>query len=255
MRSASRQRILGAFVACAMAASAAAGPSAWPQSASDVNSFVGKLYIIRGRGSVNEIKIRASEVTKPQGQCDKAVAVDSVSQSANELRLVLVPMGGVRYPKGSSVCPMVPSQIRVTISEIQDSGPASAAAVMHDFLLMPESYMESLGDKFEYQGGDSPDLPVAAQSTPNLTQPKIVLMVDPAYTDAARRAKVSGTAVAEVTIGRDGHLYSASLLRDPGYGLGEQTLRVLGLWRFAPATVDGKPVALRVSLETSFTLH
>ena len=245
---------LRALALCAIASAAAWG-TAPAQTAPDLNSYVGKMFIIHGRGSANEIKIRATDVLKPQGQCDAAVAVDSASESGKEIHLVLLPVGSVRYAKGSAVCPMIASQIRVTISDVRDTGPSDAATVLRDFLLTPESYMEVLGDKFDYPGGDAPDVPVVAQGTPNLIQPKLVLMVDPSFTEAARRAKVGGTAVVEITIGRDGHIYSGNLLSDPGYGLGEQALRVLALWRFAPARVDDKPVALRVSVQTTFTLR
>ena len=41
---------------------------------------------------------------------------------------------------------------------------------------------------------------------------------------------------------------------DPTYGLDEQAVAAAKRWEFKPGTKDGKPVAVRVTLEMSFTL-
>jgi len=41
---------------------------------------------------------------------------------------------------------------------------------------------------------------------------------------------------------------------DTEYGLDEQAIKAAKQWRFKPGTKDGKAVAVRVSLEMTFTL-
>lgn len=225
-----------------------------PQSP-DFGRYTGQLFILRGRGSANEIKIRAADLGKAEGICDIAVSVSTASLAKSEIHLLLEPVGIVKYSKGSTTCVRIPSQIRVTITHVTDTSRDEISKVMDGLLLSPEAYIASFGEKFDYQTEGDPDTPLVPLGTPELKVPKAVLTVDASYTDAARRAHVTGTVVAEITIGRDGRPASANLVRGLGYGLDEQVLRVVGLWRFTPAQLNGKPVAVRLSMEMSFNLY
>ena len=44
------------------------------------------------------------------------------------------------------------------------------------------------------------------------------------------------------------------LQRSAGMGLDEKALEAVNKWRFEPATLDGHPVAVQVSVEVSFRL-
>ena len=236
-----------------VAAATAAGIVA-AQSTPDVSRYAGRIYILRDRGSEKEIRGRASAIPKPAGTCDRAIAVTAASFESGELKMTLEPVGIVHYAKSPSACKTTPGKIPVEITDIPASSQDDLDRVIGTLLLTPETYIASFGDKFDFPGGDHPELPVFPLSTPNIVAPKSVLTVDAAYTDAARRAHVSGTVVAEVTIGRDGRAASGNLVKSLGYGLDEQVLRVLTLWRFTPARLDDKPVAVRVSLEMSFNV-
>lgn len=225
------------------------------QTAPDLNRYVGQSYILRGRGSANEIKLRAADIRKPDGTCDAAVSVSTAALEKSEIHLVLEPIGIVHYPKGASTCVRIPSQVRVILSSLAGTSAEDVSKTLDGFLMSPEAYIASFGDKFDYPGGDNPDSPVVPLSTPNVSPPKPVLSVDASYTDAARRAHVSGTVVAEVTVGRDGRAALGNLVKGLGYELDEQVLRVLTLWRFTPAQLDDKAVAVRVSLEMTFNVQ
>jgi TonB family protein len=245
----SAARLALAFIAAAMGAGIVAA-----QTAPDANRYVGRVYILRDRGSEKEIRARAGTLSKPAEMCDAAVAVAAASFESGDLKITLEPVGIVHYAKSSSVCRTIPAKISVAIADVRASSQDEVDRVVGVFLLTPEAYIASFGDKFDFPGGDHPDLPVVPLSTPNIEAPKSVLTVDASYTDAARRAHVSGTVVAEVTIGRDGRAASGNLIKSLGYGLDEQVLRVLTLGRFTPARLDDKPVAVRVSLEMSFSV-
>ena len=242
-------RLALAFIAAAMGVRIVAA-----QTTPDVNRYAGRIYIVRDRGSEREIRGRASAIPKPAGTCDRAIAVTAASFESGELKMTLEPVGIVHYAKSPSACRTIPAKISVVITDVLTNSQDEVDKVVGTILLTPEAYIASFGDKFDFPGGDHPELPVFPLSTPNIVAPKSVLTVDAAYTDAARRAHVSGAVVAEVTIGRDGRAASGSLIKSLGYGLDEQVLRVLTLWRFSPARLDDKPVAVRVSLEMNFNL-
>ena len=80
--------------------------------------------------------------------------------------------------------------------------------------------------------------------------------VKPGYTAAAMDAHIEGTVAARGRRPRrwqgrrgDGH---ESL--DKEYGLDTQAVEAARQWLFKPGTKDGKPVAVRVTLEMTFTL-
>lgn len=45
-----------------------------------------------------------------------------------------------------------------------------------------------------------------------------------------------------------------TIMRPPGSGLDDSTVRILEKWRFKPATRSGKPIALRAPVEVEFRL-
>ena len=46
-----------------------------------------------------------------------------------------------------------------------------------------------------------------------------------------------------------------SVIKDLGMGLGERAVEAVSKWRFDPATIDGKPVAVKINVEINFRLH
>lgn len=74
----------------------------------------------------------------------------------------------------------------------------------------------------------------------------------PAYTPAARRAGIEGVAVLDAVIDEDGNVREVTVLRDPGFGLGDSAREALATWRFEPATLHGEAVAVRYVLTVRF---
>jgi periplasmic protein TonB len=88
-----------------------------------------------------------------------------------------------------------------------------------------------------------------------VTAPKLVYVPNPEYTEKARKEKIRGFVVlsmvvtAEGTV-RDPHI-AASLTED----LDQQALAAVSIWKFKPATKDGKPVAVRIKTSITFNLY
>ncbi len=87
------------------------------------------------------------------------------------------------------------------------------------------------------------------------TLPSCSYMPNPAFTDTAREAHISGIILAEGIIGTDGRVRNVRILKGLPAGLNENTLHTLPSWRCAPAKKEGKPVPTKVVFEVNFRLY
>ena len=88
-----------------------------------------------------------------------------------------------------------------------------------------------------------------------VTAPRPLFEPDPEYSEEARKAKYQGSVVLDVIVGPDGRPHNLRVLRSVGMGLDEKAIEAVQRWKFAPATKDGQPVAVRVSIEVAFRLY
>jgi TonB family protein len=88
-----------------------------------------------------------------------------------------------------------------------------------------------------------------------VTAPQPIFTPDPDYSDAARSVLFQGTVVLSAIISPDGQVQNPALVRCAGLGLDERSIEKVLSWKFKPATKDGKPVAVEVSVEVSFRLY
>ena len=90
-----------------------------------------------------------------------------------------------------------------------------------------------------------------------VTAPIAVLRVRPQYTSAAMKARLAGSVLVECVVMPDGSVGSARVTRslDPRWGLDDEALKAARGWRFRPGTREGHPVAVRVTIELSFSVY
>lgn len=88
-----------------------------------------------------------------------------------------------------------------------------------------------------------------------VSPPRAIYQPDPDYSDEARKAKYQGVVVLSITVGADGRVYNPTVARSLGLGLDEKAKEKVLTWKFEPATKDGKPVPVLVSVEVSFNLY
>jgi TonB family protein len=75
----------------------------------------------------------------------------------------------------------------------------------------------------------------------------------PSYTREATRAKIEGTVTLVVVVTADGTATNIHVMKGLGYGLDASAVETVGTWRFKPAAgPDGKPVAVRYTIEVTF---
>jgi periplasmic protein TonB len=88
-----------------------------------------------------------------------------------------------------------------------------------------------------------------------VSAPRPLYDPDPEYSEEARKAKYQGSVVLDVTVAADGRPRDLRVVRSLGMGLDERALEAVRRWRFDPAMKDGRPVAVRVSIEVAFRLY
>ncbi|MBV8819807.1 MAG: TonB family protein, partial [Acidobacteriaceae bacterium] len=101
---------------------------------------------------------------------------------------------------------------------------------------------------------DSRPHAVASKIGGGVSAPSVISKIEPEYTDEARAAKYQGTVVLAVSIGSDGSIYEANVIRSLGLGLDEKAVDAVTQWKFKPATKDGQPVNVRATIEVNFRL-
>jgi protein TonB len=78
----------------------------------------------------------------------------------------------------------------------------------------------------------------------------------PDYPDLARRARVEGTVILLIGIESDGRVGAVEVLRspDPRYGFDLAAIEAVKQWRYRPALLGGRPVAVQANVMVEFTL-
>lgn len=86
----------------------------------------------------------------------------------------------------------------------------------------------------------------------NVTRPTPIYKPEPAFTPEARMAHIEGPVVLSVLIDATGRVTKESIVRPLGMGLDDNAAQTIQTWKFEPATRDGKPIPVRVSVEVDF---
>lgn len=91
---------------------------------------------------------------------------------------------------------------------------------------------------------------------PGVTLPKATVKVNPQYTPEALKARIQGTMQTTTVVGTDGMPSDVRVTEslDTQYGLDDQAVAALKLWRFEPGQKNGKPVPVRVTITMRFSL-
>jgi TonB family protein len=85
--------------------------------------------------------------------------------------------------------------------------------------------------------------------------PVCIRCPNPEYTDEARRAKLQGSVVLDVTINPQGRVDDAVVLRGPGHGLEQKSIDAVKKWQFKPVLdINGNPASVRCNVEVTFRL-
>ena len=75
------------------------------------------------------------------------------------------------------------------------------------------------------------------------------------YSDKARREKISGEVMLRITVGTDGKVTDAKVMKSLEPSLDESALKTVRTWKFDPGTVDGKAVTVVLPVEMTFRIR
>jgi feruloyl esterase len=77
---------------------------------------------------------------------------------------------------------------------------------------------------------------------------------EPKYSRSARAQKIEGTVTLSVIIGIDGRPHDVKVVKSLEPSLDANAIEAVNKWKFAPATKNGRPVAVEMRLEVDFKL-
>jgi TonB family protein len=87
-----------------------------------------------------------------------------------------------------------------------------------------------------------------------LSPQKIIYRRDPEFSEKARQLKEQGTVTVSLIVGTDGKPRNFEVTCSSAPDLNEKAVEAAKDWKFEPATKDGKPVMVQVSLDFQFRL-
>ena len=90
-----------------------------------------------------------------------------------------------------------------------------------------------------------------------VSAPVPVRQVRPQYTSGAMTARLAGSVIVECIVLPDGTVGDARVTRslDARFGLDDEALKAARQWRFRPGMLNGRPIAVRVTIELSFSIY
>ncbi len=92
------------------------------------------------------------------------------------------------------------------------------------------------------------------RATPTVRYAVVQNRVQPEYSSEARAAGLQGSVILCVDIGPTGHVDRVYPIQHLGLGLDEKTIEAVKNWQFKPGELDGRPIAVKQSVEVRFEL-
>lgn len=112
-----------------------------------------------------------------------------------------------------------------------------------------------IGDSVVVPKGPSGPATGPIQISGNVLAPKRIYSPDPHYPEEARHARVQGVVILQTIIDKLGNVTDVKVLKGLPSGLTEAAVEAVSSWRFEPATLEGKPVAVYYLVTVSFSVQ
>ncbi len=88
-----------------------------------------------------------------------------------------------------------------------------------------------------------------------VTAPEKIHAPQPRYSEDARQGRVQGVVILQAIVDAMGNVSQVQVLKGLPLGLTDSAIETVKSWRYKPATMDGKPVAVYLNLLINFSLQ
>jgi TonB family protein len=88
----------------------------------------------------------------------------------------------------------------------------------------------------------------------DVTRPKLVHSVEPAFSTKSNEAFVEGTVTVSAVVSTHGNLTDMQVIKGLSAAQDQSALEALKEWRFEPGTKGGKPVNVKIKIQVDFHL-
>jgi len=127
--------------------------------------------------------------------------------------------------------------------------------VREDALDTSDLDFPDIGDSMVIPKGPAGPATGPMQISGNVLAPVRVHSPDPHYPEEARHARVQGVVILQTIINKLGNVTDVKVLKGLPSGLTEAAVDAVSSWRFKPATLEGKPVAVYYLVTVSFSVQ
>lgn len=88
-----------------------------------------------------------------------------------------------------------------------------------------------------------------------IKEPRKTREVKPVYPEIARKARIEGVVILEITVDKQGNVTDVKVLRQLPMGLTEAAVEAVKQWKYEPSTLNGRPVEVLVTVTVTFRLQ
>lgn len=88
-----------------------------------------------------------------------------------------------------------------------------------------------------------------------ISEPRKLADARPTYPEVARRARIEGVVILEITVDRQGNVRNVDVLRGLPMGLTEAAVDAVRQWRYEPTLLDGRPIEVLIVVTVNFRLQ
>ena len=88
----------------------------------------------------------------------------------------------------------------------------------------------------------------------NVQESKLIKKIEPAYPELAKRARVQGVVILQVTVDEEGNVSEIRVLRGHPL-LDDEATRAVKQWKYSPTLLNGEPVPVIATVTVIFNLR
>ncbi len=88
----------------------------------------------------------------------------------------------------------------------------------------------------------------------NVQESKLIKRIEPVYPELAKRARVSGVVILQVTVDEEGSVSDIRVLKGHPL-LDEEAIRAVRQWKYSPTLLNGEPVPVIATVTVIFNLR